>query len=404
MKNMQKFKYLIITLLLIVNTIVLFGQSTKSIKLGFSNDSDCLKVMQGAIEASRKAGVNNILLHNVFSRTYDKALFVAQIKKIIFNNNGITNVSICLDAAPYYELSAEKMLLIPKEAKNAGSFINRFAPVDTSAYKQMLNDLINEIKKNNLTASEIKTYKNNYRLSYVDSNLINYISWELWQEPNAKKYYWGTFDEWVKITELKYEVVKSTNRPILVANFTTSLIQDSTFKNNLLWARWINTTDMFNKPNVYFSYSFYWKNSAGFFSFENNDCPINILSNKLTITEYNYWAASGKSVDSTINSPTWMIYFVKFLQNTVQYNWNVETIYFFSLIDCNDTDSKGTHAAWKKTSTGYVPKPLWYMIMQVVDVLKDGNGGFSYTVTPTGIKGKYKSINITNTNYTIINN
>lgn len=400
MKNI-KFLLLIACFFIGISLQTSLGQS-KSIKLGFSNDSDCLKIMQGTIEASRKVNIDNVLLHNIFAKNYEKSAFVTQVKKIIFNNNGITNVCLCTDASPYSELTPEKMLLIPKEGQSMGIYINRFAPVDTTAYKQFLNDLINEINKNNLTPEEAKLYKSKYRLTTIDTVLMHYISWELWQEPNSKKYYWGTFNEWEKITQLKYDVLKTTNRPMLVANFTTSLIQDSTFKNNLLWARWIKTTDMFSKPNVYFSHSFYWKNSAGMFSFADNDYPTRMMPNK-TI-EYNYWAAGGKSVDSVTNSPTWMIYFVKFLQETVIYNYDISTIYFFCLQDCNDTDTKGTHAAWKKTSTGFVPKPLWYMIMQVADVLKDGNGGFSYTVTPTGIKGKYKSINITNTSYVIVNN
>lgn len=401
-ENMNKIKTILLIILLTnISTNILC--QTKTIKLGFSNDSQCMRVMQATVEASRKVGVDNILLHNIFSKNYDKTAFVAQIKKIIFNNNGITKVCLCVDAAPYSELTPEKILLIPKEAKSAGVFINRFAPVDTTGYKLILNDLITEIKKNNLTPLEVQTYKNRYRLTYVDTNFINYISWELWQEPNAKKYYWGTFDEWLKITELKYNVLKSTNRPILIANFTTSLLQDSMFKNALLWARWINNTDIFSRPNVYFSHSFYWKNSAGTFSFTDNDYPTRLLPNK-SVTEYNYWSGSGKVADSTMNSPIWMIYFVKFLQQTVQYNWDINTIYFFCLQDCDDTDSKGVHAAWGKKVDTYVPKPMWYMILQAIDVLKDDNGNFTYTVTPTGIKGKYKSINITPTSYKIVNN
>lgn len=368
----------------------------KKINLGFSNDADCLKVAQGAIQSARAAGIDRILLHNVFSKNYSLAAFTQQLYKIIFNEKGITKVCICLDSAPYSELTEEKKLLIPTEAKNAGNYVNRFAPVDHVMYSNIIFNLLSSIEAMNLTPYQVQTMKQRYRLTTVDPKIINYISFELWQEPDSKKYFWGTFEEFKSWTTFKYDLLKATGRPMYIGDFTASLLTDADFKDKRKWLDWINTDPIFNQPNVFFSHSFYWHNNAGWFNRLNNDYPSRFIGGG--VVQYNMYAGGDADKATIMNSPQWGVWFIELLQTIVEYNWPIETIYFFCLLDCNDRDNKGSHAAYQKSSGDlYVMKPLFHMIRNFAEMLSDGKGGFAYEVIEDGVKGLKKKALITST-------
>jgi hypothetical protein len=310
----------------------------------------------------------------------DMKSFAAQVSKIVNNNNGKTNVNLCVSSAPYDELPLHDPLTIPKEAKDSWKYVNRFAPQDELKFNNLLYALIEELNRR---------------------NLIPHVSWSLWQEPMAKRYYWSSFADFKKWTKLKsnfiqeiYGVFDLTNPVIYTPHANASLMLNPDHLGHRHWYDYmVNDPDkIFARPNHFPSTSFYHHCSAGDWNWNANSWPM--LKN-MQVVEYNL-SADGKA-EPQINSPLWTVKAVEFLRESYVRGYDIQSLYFFTLLDCAAGGSDGSMAAWEKVPGGqFVMKPQWNYIKELVSVIKDG-----FEVTATGIKGTAKEIVITGDNYII---
>ncbi len=343
----------------------------KKITLGYTQDLDSIRIVKGVLEPMCKLGANNLLLHNIFSKGYVLSDFIATLKKLIFNNSGVkANIRLSLGSAPFEELTPERIAALPEKFRADATRINRYPPNNM----QYIIDLVNAIEV---------------------AGLKPYVSYDLWHEPDSPKYFWGTENEFDNKDTDKYSTLldDSTRDKIYFGNFTSGLITNG--KNDYLTIMQLLASDF----NV--SFSFYWHSAAhGWFDFDNNTFPSKAAN--VAISEYNLHVGSGTAAYDEINSDLWMVYMVKFLQNIVKYNWPVNEIFFFSLIDANESDEKGKHGAWEKTkSGGYMYRHSGKLQIDLMNILRQHDGTFGYTVTPSGIRGVSKEIIITNNTYEI---
>jgi len=344
---------------------------TKPISFGYALDRACLKVAMAVIEPLPRIGINNIVIYNIFDKGYNVITFVDQLSKIINGPHGKINVMITLDSAPFNELTEAKINSLPSKYRGACKYINRFAPDIAGRFITVVDDLIDLL---------------------FSHNLMPYISWQLWQEPNSMKYFHGSFFDFKFWTNIKKGLLMRTDRPICSFGATASLITDPLKKGQVEWFQHYQDAPVF-------STSFYWLNSAGFFNPNDNWLPPNY---ETIITAYNV-SSNGKQDRLLTNSHVWMTYITDLLAWIKEKNININTIYFWNLLDCSDRDNKGAHAAWAKTNDGYVQNPVWKMQMDLCEVLLHPDGVMRYDVTPNGISGYQKKIVIVPEGYGIEN-
>lgn len=322
----------------------------KTINFGFALDGGCPKNSMAVIEPLPRIGINNLVLYNIFQKNYNVTSFVAQLKKIINGPHGKINVMLTLDSAPFSEMNDAKKYSLPTKYRSACNWINRFPPDNIITFSNVINNLISSIQS---------------------AGLMPYISWQLWQEYNSPKYYHGTLAEFNEWTNFKIGILKPFGRPIYFGSTSASLVTDYTVNNHRNWHDAIA-----DYGDLTFSTSFYWLNSAGEFDPNKNTFP----NKEAVITGYNFGGT-----ESEMNSSLWIIKFVEFLKWI--YDKEIDTVYFWNLLDCNNHDNKGKYSAWSKTENGYTAKPLWAMITQLCNVLQHPDGVMRYTLTASGIKG-----------------
>ena len=85
----------------------------KTIKFGFALDGGCPKTSMAVIEPLPRIGINNLVLYNVFQKSYNVTAFVAQLKKIVNGPHGKINVMLTLDSAPFSEMTDAKKYYFP---------------------------------------------------------------------------------------------------------------------------------------------------------------------------------------------------------------------------------------------------------------------------------------------------
>lgn len=273
----------------------------KQIKWGFALTSGCLKTSTAWTEPLPKIGINHIVLYNVFDKNYEVSTFVEELSKLINSPHGKINVMITLDAAPFSEMTETKKLSLPVKYQKACSWINRFPPDSGADYAIMLQELIDAIY-----------YK----------GLMPYISWQLWQEPDSPKYFHGTYLQFTILTELKYNAVKTTGRPIYIGDFTSK-------KLNPDYRNYIETDPIFDRLPVSFSTSLYPEVKGVLTDYGSNYPTRNLPGS--AIVAYSIGTSTNKT---RINSDMWMVRAVQMLQWA--YDKQIDYIYYWKLLECKE--------------------------------------------------------------------
>lgn len=333
----------------------------KQITFGFSLSGGGLRNASAWTQALPRYGVHDIVLYNIFSKGYEVNDFVEQLRNLIQGQNGTINVMLTLDSAPYSEMTEAKRLSLPAKYQKACDYINRFAPVDEYLYLSMLSELIAKLSA---------------------KGLMPYVSWQLWQEPDSAKYFHGIFSDFVYWTDVKYNVVATTESPIYIGDFTSR-------KLNQDYRNYMVTDDIFDFPTVRYSTSLYPEVKSILTDYNANYPARNLPG--AAITAYSIGTSTNKV---RINSPMWMIRAVQMLQWA--YDKPIDKIFLWKLVASDGED--GMYASHTHlVGGGWRTNPVWNMQLELIDVCKGG-----YAVTSNGIIGKSgKEIQITESDYVV---
>jgi hypothetical protein len=220
------------------------------------------------------------------------------------------------------------------------------------------------------------------------------ITIDLWGEPNSDRYWWGTFAQFERLNIIKLSTLYRYNVRLLMAHTTTSLLVNPQ-QNKQRYLTWINNTTLYD-DNTGFSTSLYKNCSAGEYDYYNNNHFPTRKFNRTVLVECGYSGhkKEGSDIYNYWMSRNMMHYFIDLLKYSVKVG--SDTIGLFTLCDGNPNDDKGVLAYWTHDSGNYAPRPAWYVLVDLLSVIKDG-----WEPTATGVRGVSKEIVLTDKNYTV---
>ena len=244
-----------------------------------------------------------------------------------------------------------------KENEELLKFTNRYAPANLSDYDIFLENFLNDLQRKDLLSS---------------------ISFEIGNEPDARKYFWSSPEDFIKTAQSIKAVLLKYHQSIYCCAFTSEFAnrdkQESKKYLDLL-------KDAVFFKDVNLSFHFY----------PNNKYTVNTLSlpfsDNAIISEFNLFSYQTQKTTGKINY-TNSSEFASSLIELLQYAYekNIKEIYFFNLVD----NPK------KEASLGFFDangnsKASYQYLMKVYSVVKDG---YKMEKTNQYIKiiGKKKSI------------
>jgi hypothetical protein len=329
----------------------------KQITIGYALDSLPANATGVTESLCKNHGVKNFVVYNTFSKGYEVNDFVNKVFNVVFVKGGPCNVMITLDSAPYSEMTEARRLSLPVKHQAACAYINRFPPDDYTDYYGMIIRLINALSA---------------------KGLLQYISWQLWQEPDSDKYFHGNINQFKIITTVKFDAVVTTNCPIYIGDFASRKLKQE-------YRDYVETNEVFNRPYVHYSTSLY-PEVKGVLTDYNANYPTRNLPGSI-IGAYSIGTSAKRS---DVDSKRWMVRAVEMLQWAA--TKSIDYVYFWKLFEYRDK-ADNIYASWYQGIGG---GELWKMQLELIDVVKGG-----YEVTATGIRGASgKEIILTSDNYT----
>ena len=223
-----------------------------------------------------------------------------------------------------------------KDLDTKEDFTNRYPPVNLNAYDSYLSDFLNSLKQKN--------------------DLQN-MSFEIGNEPDSKKFFWGQSQDFVDIAKSTYSVLQNYGRPVYCCGFTSEFANNA--KTNPDLTKLISSNFM-DKVNL--SFHFYQNKK-----FDINSLRLPHLNNSI-ITEFNFYAYQKESSTTRIafsNSPAFGSLLIQTL--IFAYKNDIKKIYFFKLVDL--PSKEGTLGFFDQNGS---PKPPYTYLVKIYDVIKDG--------------------------------
>lgn len=331
---------------------IIFGWALDSLKANASGVTQAL---------AKNYGVKNFITYNTFNKGYTADGFANKLQSVVFCDGGPCNVMITLDSAPWSEIGEHDISKLPANHRAACAYINRFPPVDQILFENTVKELIDKINAK-------------------PGNMMQYISWQLWQEPDSAKYNHGSFAQFDYWTEIKSIILEQTNRPIYIGDFTSR-------KLNPDYRNYVETNPIFDLPNVHYSTSLYPEVKGSLTDYNANYPTRNLPGS--AIVAYSIGTSTSKV---EVDSERWMVRAVQMLQWA--YDKQIDYIYFWKLFE-GPEKANNIYASWIQYVGG---GKLWNMQLQLIDVCKGG-----YEPTQDGIVGANgKRIVITGSGYSAL--
>ena len=216
-------------------------------------------------------------------------------------------------------------------------YTNRYAPSDLNKYGVVLTRILNSLR---------------------DQNIIQNFSFEIGNEPDAKKYFWSDPASFNRIARAAKNIIVKYNQPVYCCAFTTEFaVNSKAYDNNFL-----NLMDNSFLDNVNLSFHFYPNQK---YQFSDISIPH---SNNAIISEFNIYSFQKQNNQNRIqytNSGAIGKWISELLDYT--YTNNIQTVYLFNLID----DPKKNGALGFFDASGN-PKPSYNYFIKFYNVIKEG--------------------------------
>ncbi len=214
---------------------------------------------------------------------------------------------------------------------------NRYPPVNLDAYQNYLTNFINSLQQ---------------------KNVLQNVSFEIGNEPDSKRFFWGSPDDFIKIAKSTAAVLENYQRPVYCCGFTAEFANGGAAQRHE-YLELIQDPDFRKKVNL--SFHFYQNNK---FEIQQTDLPG--LKNSI-ITELNFYANMKKGSDKLdiANSPLFGSLLIQMLN--FAYKNDINKIYLFKLIDV--ANKEGALGFFDENGT---PKPAYNEFLKVFNVVKDG--------------------------------
>lgn len=315
-------------------------------KVEFGFNIGFLQDFQVNQQAYRKAlnqiqsdGINNLRIYELFTKniTQQQGLAAKLVEKLVDNNQ--FNLLLCLSNFPDIPGIQYKKSDI-SDFKNSDvkqGFTNRYPPINFDAYQNYLTNFLNALQ---------------------EKNDLQNISFEIGNEPDSKRFFWGTPDDFAKIARATATVLENYKRPVYCCGFTADFADGSAAEHQ----GYLNLIkDQNFRNNVNLSFHFYQSNK-----FEINNIQLPALKNSI-VTEFNFYGSmkAGSSRLDVTNSPVFGSLLIQMLD--FAYKNQISKIYLFKLIDV--ANKEGLLGFFDVNGN---PKPSYNAFLKVYNVIKDG--------------------------------
>ncbi|MBS1746348.1 MAG: hypothetical protein JST21_09295 [Bacteroidetes bacterium] len=308
--------------------------------IGFLSDFQTnQQAYRKALNQIQNDGINNLRIYELFTKniTQQPGLAAKLVDKLVDDHH--FNLLLCLSNFPdipgiQYKTSGISDF---KDADVKQNFTNRYPPVNFDAYQNYLTNFLNTLQ---------------------EKNDLNNISFEIGNEPDSKRFFWGTPDDFAIIARSTANVLESYKRPIYCCGFTADFADGSAAEHQ----GYLNLIkDQNFRDNVNLSFHFYQSNK-----FEINKIQLPALKNSI-ITEFNFYGSmkQGSSRLDVTNSPVFGSLLIQALD--FAYKNEIAKIYLFKLIDV--ANKEGLLGFFDVNGN---PKPSYNAFIKVYNVIKDG--------------------------------
>ncbi|MFT4524994.1 MAG: hypothetical protein ACI85F_001146 [Bacteroidia bacterium] len=316
--------------------------SMKNIEFGFNTtylaSSPKFEV---ALEKIANDGFKNVRIYEPFTKQIKKKPELGWNHLNWLKDRGFS-VLLSLSNFPYKnEQDAAQLLKIPSKQRTfpqkAIRYSNRFPPADVSGYKTHLNQFMEELKTR---------------------EMLSMIDFEIGNEPNAPRYFWGDAEDWKRVRNATSEVLSEFGEKGLCCGYTSSMfLQETKERHEQFIADWSEEV----KESYQTSFHVYLKTGSGRAILQNPKLDVS----GGVITEYGMYSHYTEEKAILKTSAEYVVGLVKLLEFT--YTNDIEQVYLFPLMDDGA----------KKARMGYFdvdgnPKASYDYFKVVWDVLKDG--------------------------------
>lgn len=289
-----------------------------------------------ALTQIKKDGITNLRVYEPFNKNISRnPEMIATVLKSVTNAG--FNILLCFSNYPFDSSSANKQLAVNEHAEEL-KFTNRYAPSDLNKYGAVLTRILNKIK---------------------DEGVMQNLSFEIGNEPTAKKYFWGDGVSFGRIARLTQSILAKYNQPVYCCGFNTQFaVNDQAFDKSYM--NLLNDQSFFNNVNL--SFHFYPNQK-----FQFSDINLPHVNNAI-ISEFNIFSYQKQGTENKIqysNSSA----FGKWMSELLEYAYdnNIQAVYLFNLID----DPKKAGALGFFNADGN-PKQSYNYFVQLYNVIKDG--------------------------------
>ena len=322
-------------------------------------------------------GLNRFRVYEPFCKGWPLEKITDTIRFIATGWDGRFNhwdaqVLISMSNIPFEWLSdysqAEIDALSPVQ-KRAMEYTNRFPPKPhrIQEYKDLIQAFIDSLDR---------------------KGVLQNCSFETGNEPDAASYAWMNYDEFFDLNHLRRDALSQSGRPVLEADFTSSLFRDMEYKNKSAYWRYA-TSGIKN-----LSHSFYHNDSSGqWFDFDNNNYPTGQFDS-ITISEYNCYTSykTGSDKEKLVNSDWYnlkMFEFLRFMEKRfLQLPPGKEIDVYIHPLFQTKHGVTGNMAFYKDGA----PSEACKKFMAIWDGIKYG-----YEMLPDGVRGANKTMRIDGT-------
>lgn len=338
-----------------------------------------------ALAQIKKDGITDIRVYEPFSKNNARnPEYIADLLKPVAN----AGFHILLDFSnfPFDSSGVEnKNQFATTEHAAELKYTNRFAPSDLNKYALTITRVLNNLKA---------------------ENIIQNFSFEIGNEPDAKKYFWGDAGSFNRIAKLAKTIFTKYSQPVYCCAFTTEFaVKNRSYDKNFLDL--LDNNEFFNNINL--SFHFYPNQKYNF-----NDITLPHKTNAI-ISEFNIYSYQKQDNQNRIqytNSAALGKWLSELLRFT--YNNNIKTVYLFNLMD----DPKKNGALGFFDADGN-PKPSYNYFIKFYNIIKNGYRveennntvriiGTDQTIIYSGANSNFKSTrsnkNMDANSWKIINN
>lgn len=323
----HKLRLFVILLMLIINPIISLAENSNNwhqLEIGFNLDyPDRVPLFESALFKIAELGIRHVYIYEIFDGKQGSQ-YQTRLKKALDSvlKHGMIPM-ICISnihgrLQPEYEiknlLNENLPFTVKKQINGILTYSNRYPPNNWQDYTASIQELVDFL---------FSTYGN---------ETVQNWPFEIGNEPDASRFFWGNSSQFLKMYKLAEEVL-SRNGIKIIGGFGLThhsiLINNKSELKNLHYHKLIEDIQCKSLSNKFISFHLFNRNVNSPLEnypewLSNSHCPV-------MITGWNISSRSGKAA-KTFNQPgAWGEAFIYLLADSAQFG--ITRLYIFNLMD-----------------------------------------------------------------------